>query len=131
MQQQRWLPGRFALLFLFSNLAISGTLTAGETAAENHFQKGLFESSLGGGAMFSPFVTGLNRPVVDYTVTEIQLGYMVTDILGRSVWRGNVEIAGSAFGGGIFEGEGSYVSGVTGWLRYNFVPRDSRFMPFV
>jgi opacity protein-like surface antigen len=131
MQQQRWLPGRFALLFLFSNLAISGTLTAGETAAENHFQKGLFEASLGSGVMFSPFVTALNRPTLDYTVTEVQLGYMLTEVAGPEPWRGNVEIVGSAFGGGIFEGEGSYVSGVAGWLRYNLVPNGSRFAPFV
>jgi opacity protein-like surface antigen len=123
--------GRFAWSFFILQLAVAGTLRAGEPAADDPFQKGLFEASLGTGVMFSPMITGVSRPRVDYTITEAQLGYMLTEVSGPSVLRGNFEAAGSLFGGGIFDGEGTYVSGMTVWLGYNFVPRDSRFAPFV
>jgi opacity protein-like surface antigen len=99
--------------------------------AENHFRDGLWEMSAGQGVMFSPFLAVHNRPELNYTLTEIQLGYMLTDIHGSDFWRGNVEAAGSSFGGGIFNGRGSYVAGSTLWLRYNFVPRTGHFVPFV
>ena len=131
MQKERRNPWPVVLVFFIFNVAISGTLKADEPIADSHFQKGLFETSLGSGAMFSPFITGMNRPKLDYTVTEVQFGYMLTDAAGPAFLRGNCEIAGSLFGGGIFEGEGTYVSGTTIWLRYNFVPRNSRFAPYM
>jgi outer membrane protein X len=112
-------------------LPVAGTLIAGESLADDHFQKGLFETSLGSGAMFSPVIVGPSRPRLNYTLTEAQLGYMLSDLAGPSVLRGNFEVAGSLFGGGIFEGEGNYVSGITAWIQYNFVPRGSRFVPYV
>ena len=33
--------------------------------------------------------------------------------------------------GQVFEGVGEFMAGATIWLRYNFVPRESRFAPFV
>jgi opacity protein-like surface antigen len=64
-------------------------------------------------------------------LTEVQLGYMLTDVRGSDLLRGNFEAVADAFGGGIFKGRGNYVSGATLWLRYNLVPRNSRFVPFV
>jgi opacity protein-like surface antigen len=130
MRQKQWEPLRFVLLLLVFNLGISVTKAADETAADNHFQKGFFEASLGSGAMFSPFAVGLSRPTVDYTVTEAVLGYMLTAPAGPGILRGNFEVAGSLFGGGIFNGEGTYVTGTTVWLRYNFVPETARFAPY-
>jgi opacity protein-like surface antigen len=131
MQQKRRNSWRVALVFIIFNVAASEALKADEPVAESHFQKGLFETSLGSGAMFSPFAVGFHAPTLNYTVTEAQLGYMLTDPAGPAFFRGNCEIAGSLFGGGIFEGEGTYVSGTTIWLRYNFVPHNSRFAPYV
>ena len=39
-------------------------LLADESVGEDHFRKGRFESSLGGGIFFSPFVVGLDRKSV-------------------------------------------------------------------
>jgi opacity protein-like surface antigen len=130
MRQKRGNPCRFFLGFLFFNLTVSEAVKADETAADNHFQKGLFEASLGSGAMFSPFAVNLSRPTVDYTVTEAVLGYMLTAPAGPGILRGNFEVAGSLFGGTIFNGEGTYVTGTTVWLRYNFVPETGRFAPY-
>ena len=63
-----------------------------------------------------------NRPPINYTFTGVQLGYMLGDVKGDGWWRGNFELAGEGFGSAIFEGDGSYISGGTLWLRYNFVP---------
>jgi hypothetical protein len=94
------------------------------------FHNGLWEASAGQAILFSPFIATQNRPKLDYELTEFQLGYMLTPVCGSGFWRGNVEVAGSAFGGAIFEGRGNYVAGATAWLRYNFVPRTGHFVPF-
>lgn len=99
--------------------------------AEDHFQKQNIEVSAGAALLFSPFVATDNRPTVNYQLTELTLGYMLTRVHGSSFWRGNVEVAASAFGGPIFEGQGSYVAGFAVWGRYNFVPRSGHFVPFL
>jgi opacity protein-like surface antigen len=124
-----------ALGFLF-NLTTLKMLRAEDAVApqspvENLFQSGLHEASGGAGVMFSPFIATRGRPTLNYELTEIQLGYMLTDVHGSYFWRGNVEVAGSGFGGPIINGQGSYVAGATAWLRYNFVPRAGHFVPFV
>src|ERR1044071_8544280 len=55
---------------------------------------------------------------------------MLSDVKGGGWSRGNFELVGEGFGSGIFEGDGSFISGVTVWLRYNFVPPGWRFVPF-
>jgi opacity protein-like surface antigen len=102
-----------------------------EAYFDEFFHKGSFETSLGGGALFSPFAAIRNRPTLNYTLSEFQLGYMMTDVAGHGIWRGNWEVANAAFGGKVFEGIGDFMAGATIWLRYNFVPCQSRFAPFV
>ncbi|PYJ08001.1 MAG: hypothetical protein DME25_02515 [Verrucomicrobia bacterium] len=98
--------------------------------AEGLFAGGRWEATLGSGAMFSPFVANKNRPTINYTLSELQVGYMLSDVKEAGWLRGNVELAGSSFGGAIFEGSGDYIAGGTLWLRYNFVPRDWRVVPY-
>jgi hypothetical protein len=123
-----------ALGFLF-NLATLKMLHAADAVTqqspvENLFQSGIHEATAGAGVMFSPFIATHGRPTLNYELTEIQLGYMLTDVHGSCFWRGNVEVAGSAFGGPIITGQGSYVAGATAWLRYNIVPKAGHFVPF-
>ena len=127
--------GLLALVVLF-NLSVLEGVRAGDpgvppASAENHFQKGSFEASAGAGILFSPFLATANRPTIDYELTELQLGYMLTPVRGSCFWRGNVEVAVSAFGGPLVTGQGSYVAGATAWLRYNFVPHLRHWAPFV
>lgn len=97
---------------------------------DNSFQAGRYEASLAGGAMFSPFVATHDRPTINYTFSQVQLGYMLDDVRDRGPFRGNFEVAGQAFGGAVFEGYGSYISGLTIWGRYNIVPRNWRVTPY-
>lgn len=121
---------RVWIIFLF---VLSAGIARGGSEAyfDEFFRKGSFETLLGGGAMFSPFAAIRNRPTLNYTLSEFQLGYMMTDVAGHGLWRGNWEVANAAFGGKVFDGVGDCLAGATIWLRYNFVPCQSRFAPFV
>ena len=98
---------------------------AGSWEPERLFAAGRYEATLGSGVMFSPFLATANRPTINYTLTSLQLGYMLGDVRGDGWWRGNLELAGEGFGSALFEGAGNYIAGGTCWLRYNFVPRRS------
>jgi hypothetical protein len=91
------------------------------------FEQGRYEMGLNSGVLFSPFAATKGRPTINYTITELQLGYMLTDVKQAGWLRGNVEILGNGFGGTIFRGSGKYVAGGTLWLRYNLIPANSRF----
>lgn len=105
-------------------------LASDETSIEDAFSRGRFEASLNSGALFSPFVAVAHRPTINYSITEIQLGYMLGDVKGDGWYRGNVELVGEGFGSGIFQGPGSFIAGATVWGRYNFVQPGWRFVPF-
>lgn len=81
--------------------------------------------------MFSPVASQQNRPEINYVTTGVQLGRMFGGVRGSGVLRGSFEVAAEAFGNAIYEGPGSYIAGVTVWLRYNFVPRGWRFIPYI
>jgi opacity protein-like surface antigen len=97
---------------------------------DDFFQRGRFEATLTSGALFSPFIAIKNRPVINYSLSEVQLGYMLTDVNHAGWFKGNLELVGEGFAGAVFEGRGSYISGITAWLRYNFVPENWRLVPF-
>ncbi len=100
-------------------------------AFDSPFSKGQFEGALTSGVLFSPFVAKGNRPTINYSITEVQLGYMLTDAKGAGWWRGNFEVLAEGFGSGIFEGPGSFIAGATFWGRYNFVQPGWRLVPFL
>ncbi|MGA2863966.1 MAG: acyloxyacyl hydrolase [Verrucomicrobiota bacterium] len=105
--------------------------TSRRFSTEPLFERGRLEAAFNNGALFSPFLATRNRPTIDYTISELQVGYMLRDLKGPGWLRGNVELAGEGFGGGSFQSQGSYVAGATGWLRYNFVPRPGwRLIPY-
>lgn len=81
--------------------------------------------------MFSPVGAVVGRPTLNYTLSGVQLGWMLTDVNSLSWLRGNVEVAGEAIGGTPFEGRGTYLVGGTGWVRYNFVQPRWQVVPYV
>ncbi len=97
---------------------------------EENFHRGEWE--LGGGAavMFSPFGATRNRPTHNYAVGILQAGWMLSDINEWGAARGNFELVGEGFGGGVFVGRGNYVSGFTLWLRYNFIQPGWKWVPY-
>lgn len=105
--------------------------TAVETrSVEDLFSRGKFEATVTSGVLFSPFIADGGRPTINYTITEIQVGYMLADVGSKGWTRGNFELIGDGFGSAIFEGPGTFIAGVTFWGRYNFVQPGWRFVPF-
>lgn len=104
--------------------------TAPGFSLEDAFHGGRNELSLNTGVMFSPFISTAHRPTVDYVFGAVQYGFMLNDVAGSGPLRGNFELAPEAFGAGIYENTGHYIAGGTLYLRYNFVPRASRIVPY-
>jgi hypothetical protein len=104
--------------------------TLGGTPDGTFFQAGQFETSVGGGVMFSPFGPTRDRPTIRYATGQVDVGYMLTDVLGNNCWRGNVELVGGFFGSGIFVGAGNYFAGSTFAFRYNFLGLGTGWVPF-
>jgi len=110
------------------------TAAAQESAydpVDSFFHSGKCEASVLGGVMFSPVGADRHRPTVNYTLSGLQFGYMLTDAHEKSWYSGNVELLGEAFGGAVFDGKGSYIAGGTLWLRYNVVQRNLRLVPYL
>lgn len=108
----------------------TNSFTLENLSLDDRFHGGQHEASLGVGVLFSPFIAVKSRPTVNYAFGDAQLGFMVTDVAGSGPLRGNFELAPEFFGAGIFGSTGSYIVGGTLWFRYNFVPRQSRFVPY-
>jgi opacity protein-like surface antigen len=97
----------------------------------DYFERGRYEVSLVSGAMFSPIGADRNRHTVDYTLSGLQFGWMMSTP-GEQGWlRGNWELALEAMGGAVFEGRGSFIAGGTGWVRYNFIQPGWRVVPYL
>jgi opacity protein-like surface antigen len=123
----------FAVVF-FSPVVARAQSDSGSTnsfSLDDKFQFGAREFSLGVSPMFSPLGNDQGRPVVNWVEGYAQLGYMVTDIHLPGLLRGNIEAVGEAFGAGIWEETGHYIAGGSIMGRYNFIPRNSRFSPYV
>src|SRR2546422_8852583 len=106
----------WAILLLSVQSAVPGigAAEAGSTTAfstSDLFIGGRREAGFGSGVLFSPFVATRHRPTINYTITELQLGYMLSDVKEAGWLRGNWELAGDGFGSAVFEGPGSYVTG--------------------
>ena len=136
MRRSTWIVLGLSLLLNLPAAIAAEPAQAGSGGAPSYFEEffkpGHFEAALTGGAFFSPFPPCGNRPTINYSFTSLQLGYMLGNVQGNGWYRGNFELAGEAFGSGIFEGPGDFIAGGTLWIRYNFVPRHSPgLVPFV
>src|SRR5438105_4203529 len=92
-----------------------------KSGADSLFESGRFEANANSGALFSPFIAIRGRPIINYTLSEIGVGYMLSEPREPAWWRGNFELAGDGFGSAILHGSGEYIAGATLWLRYNFI----------
>ena len=98
--------------------------------ADEKFHRDRWEITTGAAVYFSPFGATHNRRTADYALAVADAGYMLTDVKEWGVMRGNVEMIGEVFGGGIFEGKGNYVAGFTLSPRYNFVQPGWKIVPY-
>jgi len=90
------------------------------------------------GAMFSPVGIGPTVPVFNYQQNNVRLGWMLDspDSWGPQAGRddplrGNFEAVLEATGSYIWESFGTYMVGITGLVRYNFVQPGWIVVPYV
>ena len=101
-----------------------------DSSPDSAFRRGQWEVGVCSGALFSPIISRPNRNVVNFSLTEVQLGYMLTNPNHGGWYRGNFELLGGVFCGTPFTGRGSYIGGGTLWLRYNFLPVNWPIKPY-
>jgi hypothetical protein len=100
---------------------------------EDHFNRGWHEATIGGGFEMT-CVTGEGRPIVNYAMGYANVGYFFYDVAGSGVIRGNLEFLPEVFGAGIYESPsagGDYIAGGTLYLRYNFIQKGWRVIPYL
>lgn len=90
------------------------------------------------GAMFSPCGLGPTVPVYNYQQNNIRLGWMVDspDSWGPCAesgnpLRGNFEALFEVTGSYVWESFGTYMTGITGLVRYNFVQPNWVVVPYI
>jgi len=95
------------------------------------YVQGRISLQLVSGAIFSPTVFATRTPVMDYAQTNLRLGWMINDP-GRMGFlpRGNFEAILEMTNSTIYKGAGNYMGGLTALIRYNFVPKGSRLVPY-
>lgn len=120
------------LLTCFSYARADQTSAVDSEPTTGIYTEGRVSLQLVSGALFS--ITGFpeGSPALNYAQTNLRLGWMLaTPGPGQSVlrgaWEGLVEISNSI----IFKGPGSYIGGITGLLRYNFVQPDWDLVPYI
>jgi hypothetical protein len=84
------------------------------------------------GAVFSPTIIASRTPVMDYAQTNLRLGWMLYSPSRQGFLpRGNLEAIMEVTNSIVYKGPGNYIGGVTAMIRYNIVPKGSRFVPYV
>ncbi|HLX72339.1 MAG TPA: acyloxyacyl hydrolase [Verrucomicrobiae bacterium] len=121
----------FSVLIASACARALGQETLHDNSLGDLFVRGKYELNLSSGVMFSPIGADHARPTLNYTLSGLELGWMLTDV-NRSGWlAGNVELAGEVIGGAAFYGPGNYLAGGTAWARYNFVQPGWRVIPYI
>ena len=96
------------------------------------YEKGAWEVQLLAGAFWDPGLYGDSRPRFDYALQSLRLGYVVTDLTGGGLFRGDLEFLLEAMGGQFFEGPASYLIGGNLLVRWNFVHGPNpKWVPYI
>src|SRR2546429_9839177 len=98
-----WKKGYLVQTAVVFSLIVGEAGRAGETSPENAdnqplsiedwFAHGRYEAAFTSGALFSPVGPTRGRPTINYTITELQFGYMLGNARGAGWLRGNFELA--------------------------------------
>ena len=95
------------------------------------FHRGGFDLQFMGGLMYSVQTRGtLGRPNFDYAPIVLRLGYMVNNVYGPGLLRGNDEVMIEGLGAPVFFGPGSGLGGLSLLYRRNFLAPNTRIVPY-
>lgn len=114
-----------------ANAGVVMPLSEAVTISNFPYEKGAWEDQLMAGAFWDPGLYD-KRPRFDYALQSVRLGYVVTDLTGGGLFRGNFEVLLEAMGGEFFEGPASYLVGGNIFLRWNFVQNPNpKWIPYI
>jgi opacity protein-like surface antigen len=123
-----------ALLSTSTISAVAGQPIATESKTAvtgSPFEKGSREFQLLTGAFFSFTITPSDRATFNDAFGTARVGWMLNDISGSGIFRGNNEFLVEVFGSGLFRGPGTGFVGTTLFLRRNFVQSaDQTVVPY-
>jgi hypothetical protein len=136
MLHSRIFPIGLAVLFiLFGGLFQAKSACGSEEELEearNSVTKGKLDIQLVSGPLFSTKLFTNGSPTTNSWQNSIRLGWILNNPGGKpSLLRGNLEAMLEISQALIYQGPGSYWAGITALLRYNFVPANSRWVPYV
>ncbi len=106
------------------------TMRLRQVSTDAAFEKGAHEFQDLAGAFFFFDTTRNNRPSVDFAIDSLRIGWMTYSPSGPGILRGNFELLGEVFAGGIFDGPGHVLAGATLLFRYNLVQPGARIIPY-
>ena len=144
----------FTLLFTFSAFAGNGDMAVPasdlnlsspktkdasepEDLSSRLFQEDRITLEFMTGAMFSPCGLGPHEPVYNYQQNNVRLGWMLVSPDDKenpfrdTPFRGNFEALFETTGSYVWESFGTYMVGVTGLIRYNFVQPNWIVVPYI
>jgi len=142
------------ILFTFSALAADGDLAvpssdvklstadSKDTSEPGDLSSRLFQEDritleFMTGAMFSPCGLGPHEPVYNYQQNNVRLGWMLVSPDDKenpfrdTPFRGNFEALFETTGSYVWETFGTYMVGITGLIRYNFVQPGWIVVPYI
>jgi hypothetical protein len=94
--------------------------------------KGQMEIQLVSGPLFSTKMLGPETPTTDFWQNAIRLGWILNNVGQKeSFLRGNIEAMLEVSHSVIYKGPGTYWAGITALIRYNFLPPDSKWIPYI
>ena len=130
--KMRALPVLAAVIFLGTTVLQAGEpMRSGLVSSDAAFEGGAHEFQNLAGAFFFFDTTKNTRPAVDYAVDSLRIGWMTYSPSGPGILRGNFELLGEVFAGGIFDGPGNFLGGVSLLFRYNFVQPNAVVVPYL
>lgn len=119
----------FSLLPIASSFAGHPVVTDKTVVETSPFEKGRMEVQVGASYYFSIGHSG-SQPNVDDLGGLIRGGWMLSDIHGDGLLRGNWELLLEGSASGITKGPGSVLASGALLLRYNFVQPDTKWVPY-
>jgi lipid A 3-O-deacylase len=94
--------------------------------------KGQMDIQLVSGPLFSSKILGNGTPTTNSWQNGVRLGWILNNPTPKQfLLRGNLEAMIEVSHAFIHQGPGSYWAGITALIRYNFMPPDSKWIPYV
>src|SRR5215470_16819716 len=123
--------GCFAAMSFEANAGPVGAAATAQTEFESPYQAGDWEIQAMAGPYWDLEVYA-NQPTFDYVLESLRIGYMLIDVSGHGLWRGNLELLVDASGGEFFRGPANYLVGGNVLLRWNLLQVDlPKWVPYL